>query len=436
MRNPDLTDNDTLKDLKEPVAVYFTYADAERFKYYLEHNKELVNIDNRNRDALVEHLRRRRYPVVSDQDPAAAYPGTIVVSNTGVQTPFMEPQKARPFAKQLLYDIEESKIAMPLSYALGIRIEQLSPPVLKAQKDEPRFHYTRHPDGEMLKYLQYRFGKDFIERCNKYAWEHGEDVTQRLKQEHNAEDMNEPIYSGRQLALERYASHPRNDLEARNIVFGTLKFAKAWQYAKEFGFIHRFHKAENQKYYIDYGVEQGELFTLNPVDQIETIVIPDKNEYLGVELNLKTRSFDIPLEDEMWMGYAERFRAASIPKEVKLGERRINILRDAKMNGGRAITYTPVGFNVPKEELERYKNREPAELEDVLLSPMTPIRKGYQEHKKKKGISEETEKRCYAALDRAANIARTLRAEDNNNTSSQQPSHHTTTKTNNNTGRE
>ena len=164
-------------------------------------------------------------------------------------------------------------------------------------------------------------------------------------------------------------------------------------------------------------------------------MIPDKNEYLGVELNLKTRSFDIPLEDEMWMGYAERFRAASIPKEVKLGERRINILRDAKMNGGRAITYTPVGFNIPREELERYKDREPAELEDVLLSPMTPIRKGYQEHKKKKGIPEETKKRCYAALDRVANIARTLRAEDNNNTPAQQPSHHTT-KTNNNTGRE
>ncbi len=435
MRNPDLTDNDTLKDLKEPVAVYFTYADVDKFQYYLEHNQELVNIDNRNCDALVTYLQEHDFMAVSYQDPAAAYPGTIVVSNTGVQMPFMEPQEARSFAKRLLYDIEESKIAMPLSNALGIRIEQLSPPVLKAQEEEPRFPFTRHPDGEMLKYLQHRFGKDFIERCNKYAWEHGEDVTPRLKQEHNAADMNEPIYSGRQLALERYASHPRNDLEARNIVFGTLRFAKAWQYAKEFGFVHRFHKAENQKYYIDYGVERGELFTLNPVDQIETIVIPDKNEYLGVELNLKTRSFNIPLEDEMWMGYAEAFRAASMPKEVKLRERRINILRDAKMNGGRAITYMPVGFNIPSSELEKYKNREPAELEDVLLSPMTPIREGYQEHKKKKGITEEDKKRYYASLNNLANMARTLRAEDNKDTSAKQSAHHTTTK-NNNTGRE
>ncbi len=435
MRNPDLTDNDTLKDLKEPVAVYFTYADVENFQYYLEHNQELVNLDNHNCNALVEHLRRRRYPAVSYKDPAAAYPGTIVVSNTGVQTPFMEPQKARSFAKRLLHDIEESKIAMPLSNALGIRIEQLSPPVLKAQEEEPRFPFTRHPDGEMLKYLQYRFGKDFIERCNKYAWEHGEDVTPRLKQEHNAEDMNEPIYSGRQLALERYASHPRNDLEARNIVFGTLRFAKAWQYAKEFGFVHRFHKAEDQKYFDDYGVERGELITLETLKQIETIVIPGRNEYLGVELNLKTRSFDIPLEDEMWMGYAEAFRAASMPKEVKLGERRINILRDAKMNGGRAVTYTPVGFNIPAHELEKYKNREPAELEDVLLSPMTPIREGYQEHKKEKGMTEEDKKRYYASLNNLANMARTLRAEDNKDTSAKQ-SAHTTTKSNNNSGRE
>ena len=142
MRNPDLTDNDTLKDLKVPVAVYFTYVDAENFKYYLEHKQELVKLNNSNRDALVDCL-KKHYTVVSDQNPAAAYPGTIVVSNTGVQTPFMEPQKVVSFTKQLLYEIEESKIAKPLSYALGIRIEQLSPSVLKAQEEEPRFPFTR-----------------------------------------------------------------------------------------------------------------------------------------------------------------------------------------------------------------------------------------------------------------------------------------------------
>ncbi len=432
MRNPDLTDNDTLKDLKVPVSVYFTYVDAHRLDYYLKNKQNLVHLDNSNRDALVTYLQEHDFMVVSDQDPAATYPGTIVVSRTGVQTPFMESQKARPFAKRLLHDIEESKIAMPLSYALGIRIEQLSPPVLKAQEAEPRFPFTRHPDGEMLKYLQYRFGKDFIERCNKYAWENGEDVTLRLKQEHNAADMGEPIYSGRQLALEKYASHPRNDLEARNIIFGTLSFANAWRYAKEQGFVHRFSKAENQKYYIDYGVEQGELFTLNPIDQIETIVIPDKNEYLGVELNLKTRSFDIPLGEEMWMGYAETFRAASLSKEVKLGERRINILRDAKQNGGRAITYMPVGCEIPSYELEKYKNREQAELEDVLLSPMTPIREGYQEYKK--GMTERDINRLQAGLDNMRNTVRAIRAEDNKNNSLQQLDCHTAKR--NNTGRE
>ena len=431
MRNPDLTDNDTLKDLKEPVAVYFTYVDADNLKYYLEHKQKLVNLDNSNRDALVGYL-REFYTAVSDQDPAAAYPGTIVVSRTGVQTPFMEPQKVRSFTKTLIEYIEESKIAKPLSYALGIRIEQLSPPVLKAQEEEPRFPFTRHPDGEMLKYLQYRFGKDFIERCNKYAWNNGEDITPRLKQEHNAADMSEPICSGRQLALERYASHPRNDLEARNIIFGTLSFANAWRYAKEQGFVHKFGKAEDQKYFDDYGVERGELFTLNPVDQIETIVIPDRNEYLGVELNLKTRSFEIPLGEEMWMGYAEAFRAASLPKEVKLGERRINILRDAKQNGGRAITYMPVGCEIASYELEKYKNREPAELEDVLLSPMTPIREEYQ--KNKQCMTEKDIKRLQAGIDNMRNTVRAIRAEDNKNTSSQQPDCHTAKR--NNKGRE
>jgi hypothetical protein len=433
MRNPDLTDNDTLKDLKVPVSLYFTYVDAHRLDYYLKNKQKLVYLDNSNRDVLVEYLKRNKYNTVSDQDSSAAYPGTIVVSNTGVQTPFMEPQIARSFATDLLKIIEESKIAMPLSYALGIRIEQLSPPVLKAQEDEPRFPFTRHPDGEMLKYLQYRFGKDFIERCNKYAWENGEDVTPRLKQEHNVADMSEPIYSGRQLVLERYASHPRNDLEARNIIFGTLSFANAWRYAKEHGFVHKFSKAEEQKYFDDYGVELGEVVTLETLKQIETIVIPDRNEYLGVELNLKTRSFELPLGEELWMGYAEAFRAASLPKEAKLGERRINILRDAKMNGGRAVTYMPVGFDIPKEELEKYKNREPAELEDVLLSPITPIREEYQKYKQ--CMTEKDRNRLQAGIDNMRDTVRAIRAEDNKNTSLQQPTHHTA-KFNSNTGRE
>ena len=151
-----------------------------------------------------------------------------------------------------------------------------------------------------------------------------------------------------------------------------------------------------------------------------------------MELNLKTRSFDIPLGEEMWMGYAETFRAASLPKEVKLGERRINILRDAKQNGGRAITYMPVGCEIPSYELEKYKNREQAELEDVLLSPMTPIREGYQEYKK--GMTERDINRLQAGLDNMRNTVRAIRAEDNKNNSLQQLDCHTAKR--NNKGRE
>lgn len=70
MRNPDLTDNDTLKDLKVPVSVYFTYVDAHRLDYYLKNKQNLVHLDNSNRDALVGYLKSNKYNTVSDQDPA------------------------------------------------------------------------------------------------------------------------------------------------------------------------------------------------------------------------------------------------------------------------------------------------------------------------------------------------------------------------------
>ena len=94
----------------------------------------------------------------------------------------------------------------------------------------------------------------------------------------------------------------------------------------------------------------------------------------------------------------------------------------------------PVGCEIPSYELEKYKNREPAELEDVLLSPMTPIREEYYEHKR--GMTEKDRNRLQAGLDNMRNTVRAIRAEDNKNTSSQQPARHQTAKTNNNVGRE
>ena len=94
----------------------------------------------------------------------------------------------------------------------------------------------------------------------------------------------------------------------------------------------------------------------------------------------------------------------------------------------------PVGCEIPSYELEKYKKREPAELEDVLLSPMTPIREGYQEYKK--GMTERDINRLQAGLDNMRDTVRAIRSEDNRNTSSQQPARHQTTKTNNNVGRE
>ena len=94
----------------------------------------------------------------------------------------------------------------------------------------------------------------------------------------------------------------------------------------------------------------------------------------------------------------------------------------------------PVGCEIPSYELEKYKKREPVELEDVLLSPMTPIREEYQKYKQ--CMTEKDRNRLQAGLDNMRDTVRAIRSEDNKNTPSQQPARHQTTKTNNNVGRE
>lgn len=376
MTAKDLTDNATLHDLDQPVALFFSYVDADKYDFYLKNKKELIGISNLCQETLIEYLTIRKYPVVSHLDPLAANPATIVVTNTGIQTPFLAAKYARGFALDLLNEINSSKFAKPMSFVLGIRLEQLSSPILHPQEEPSHFAWLKHPDGRFQNFIKYRYGANFISEMYAKAWSLGEDNSELLKHEHDVRNLDEPLYSGRQLILEPTASQARNDLEGRYITFGTLIYRDAARYAKDKGFIHRFGKTPDQRYYDDYGVEQGADTATTPDKQIETIIVPQKNPYLGVEINMVTRRFNIPLEEDIWQAFAEYHRAAYIPKSDFLSRRRLNQLTEAVANDDHARTYMPAGLRI--EDLPDIPAAERVEfLEEVLPSKMTDIRYEY-----------------------------------------------------------
>lgn len=376
----ELLNNLTLQEPEEPVALFFSYVDTDRYDYYCQNREDLINLHSPHRNHLVKFLSDRNYTVVADDSPLSVHPGTIVVSHSGIQTPFLEPSTAQDFGYNLLKIIDSSGFVRPLSAVLGIRLQQLSSPIIYPQTRPGNFKYLKHPDGRFHDYVRYRYGTDFIDKMYKRAWSNGEDIASMLKQEPCATNTDEELYSGRQLLLDTMASHPRNNLEGRAIVFATLSYKNAARYAKDRGFIHHFKKANGQLYYDDYFIEMGRMPSDDPQAQVETMVVPGKNMYVGADIYMTTRYYKIPLEEELWSVFAEYHRAAYIPDTRELENRRLNLLWDAKCNGNQANTYMPLGVSAEELSIERYLLRPNLDLEDVLVTPQSVARKDYQKY--------------------------------------------------------
>ena len=379
-----LVQNGTFEKLIEPVALYFSYVDIAKYEYYKKHKELIVEIRNFCKRELAAYLKERKYPVVTDDSLLAAHLGAIVVSDTGIQTPFLEPEMAKDFGLELAEAVEKSGFAKPLSKIFAIRLEQLPPPVIHPQQEKTMFTYLRHPDGRILEYIRERYGKDFMDKLYAEAWKQGLDAEPKKRHKHQVEDLSEPLNSGRKLAIEAFYSYARNDMECKYEVFGTPSYKHAVQFCggdDKFGLIHHFRKSERQLYYSNYAMETNGEPEKDPAKQLETVIVPGVNPYLGVEMYMGTRYYEIPGDEERWKVFLEYMRAAYIPKSDILRQRRLNILLDAKENGNRAVTYFPANQKTADLLMDKYQARQEKslELEDVLITPATKIRKEYHD---------------------------------------------------------
>ncbi len=404
-RVPGLLNNPTMQNIDEPVALYFSYVDVNDFDYYHRHKPNLVRLHSMFKAELIQHLRKLDYFAVAEDSNLAAHPATIVVSNSGIQTPFIEPKRAKEFAKLLASDIEKSGFVKPLSKIFAIRLEQLPAPVLYEQEEAPLFSHLRHPDGRMLKYIKSKYGDNLIDDLCEEAFRRGQSITPRLAEIPNIADLNESLYSGRKYTLWPYYSFARNDLESRYEIFATPYFKHALNFSggdEKFGLVHTYEKSENQLYYKSYMMELGGRAQTKPENQIETVVVPKINKYRGLEICIQGRSFLVPQHDERWLVFKEFCRAAYIPKNQMLKQRRINILQEAKDNGGIAKCYLAVGLNTKDLLLDNYKKE--VTLEDVLIEPQSQIRKDFSKQRK---AFEMTANKFRAILNETAPDAKT-----------------------------
>ena len=380
-----LVQNPTFDKLTEPVALYFSYVDTAKFDYYQKNPDQVIKLSNACKKELVEYLQSRKYEAVADDNILAAHPATIVVSNSGIQTPFLPPEEALDFGIALARVIEKSGFAKPLSKIFAIRLQQLPPPVISQESEVTMFSHLRHPDKGTVDYIKYRYGHDFIDRMHNEAWKNGEDNEPLKKHFFDPQNLDEDLFSGRKFATEPFCSYARNDLECKYEVFATPQYVHAAKFCggddNKFGLIHHFKKSFQQPYFRNYALEMNLPPEKDPKEQVETVVVPGINDYLGLELYMGSRSFKIPDDREEWVVFKEFLRASYIPYNNILKQRRLNILQDAKENDNQAVTYIPGNMNLKDLLLDKYNNRAEKELslEDVLISEPTSIRKEYRD---------------------------------------------------------
>lgn len=400
----DLTNNPTFRGVEEPVALYFSYVDADKYDYYEQNKKELKNLKNTCKEELVKILRKNGYLAVADNNPLATDPGMTVVSDTGIQTPFLHPKKLKEKALNLVEDINDSQIACVRSYIFAIRLSQLPRPAPSTHPISAPFEHLRHPDPKMIEKIEHRYGKNFIEEMLKQAWSWGDETAARLKEPYDIKNPNQPLYTGKGLTVEPFYCFARNDLESRYVIFATADYADAVRYSykkeRKFWLIHMYQKASGQKFYGDFWIELGMAAAKRKEDKIETLVVPGINEYLGLEIYMGERSFKVPMEDSMWKVFLEYYRGGYMPRNDNpyMIQRRLNILEEAALNNGTAVCHSM--FDSGLGDLIPTRSIETERLNQSIQNMTKKVKSIKQEGKKTKQQTQQTERRLSAFSDK------------------------------------
>ncbi len=423
----DLISSALLKERTKPVALFFAYVDVEDYDLYKTDNNAVMNMHSRKKERLAAYLRSKKYPAFSDKDNRIKNPGAIMITGSGIQTPFMEPEVAEGYAEDLQKIINNSGFVRVFGHLNAVEHEQLTlPKILPDDVDEflavfdfrnklvtclnkagksitkeqmegavQKFRYTRHPDARMQKLIRKIYGENFIKDCYQEAFDNA-----KSREEIDflsIQNKGKYIYSGRSIGCDKHTIHPRNNLESRSGVYGVISLEEAGKYAKEMGFIYVYKNTEGQYFFGDYERERGEKPQTVPTDKSETQINPAMNEYVGVCVYFgNDRYFKVPEEDVRWQAFLEYFRSSLITDNENVYQRRLNMLKNVDENG-RAVTYMPIGgkiedIEVPQDEkfedMEVYLQSAPSKIRQVLFEELTGLNK-YKKKEINRNISPQ-----------------------------------------------
>ncbi len=356
--------NSTLQNLTEPVMLVFGYVNEKNKDLYQSGNAKAVEqYKNDNGKQVAQTLRDAKYRAAFYTEKRASRPNYIAVTETGIMTPFYQPDEAPQIARDILETLVRANVALPLSFVWGTTFDQLTYP---APRDKQNFRSVLggklpHPNPQRFDEIMQQHGKDFYKRMLGEAFNN---KVARADVYKKYEFSNGAYHGG--ITSQPFIILAKNNLEPRHLVYGSPGFDQAYQYAiidnesrgkdfnyeHAFGFIHIYKLTGNILILSTSSLETGGSPRL-PIDinDMEFPLCKSNVEYIESLVCFEDGAFLIPNNDENWEDFKELSQVSYYDERERMLYRRENLIMQQFLNNNAVITYSPKG-RMQKESID------------------------------------------------------------------------------------
>ena len=236
--NPAALDEDTdyfmqMSDwniFREPKMVYIGLVDKDEYNFYKAHPEQACYRKLKNPSLLINELRAKGYRVTDINSPEAADPSYMVISTTGLRTPYLAPQKAKPLTITLIKDLIQSESIYPLSYPHPRGFDE------EADIPDGKHNYTTefsgysHPHPNTVNKIINSYGTDFRETMiqNAYLCRRSDEKLRNFKIVHNSDNIG---FSARSYGQDAYQGNRFNQDEGRMMTYASPNLSDALRFS-------------------------------------------------------------------------------------------------------------------------------------------------------------------------------------------------------------
>lgn len=349
--------------LAEPVSLFIGTYDL---------NSSLAKETSRDGDnslilKTVEVLRKNGIDAVPFFDESAKSPDKVVVSKTGLQTPFVAPENAKAETANLLNILENNGIE-----SLGFVTPNTEKQLLYPATNDDIMNENKvidiekaNPDPEKFQQIMKEKGPSFINEMLDTALNSPD-----LKDLGNGKALEmdiqnrlngcKTLYKGATQGANVFAVI--SPYEARNVPHASPKLVIAKSYSglgnnasskggatyidkeseRSYGFVYEIEARDDQKYYANIGLETADAELQNSENFFETPIMPHRNKVKAIYLHCGSKEdgflFKIPENDARWQDFMALHEPSDNTIFGYLAERRKQQKDDAK-TAGHTVAY-------------------------------------------------------------------------------------------------